>query len=221
MKSIFLKLVASVLLISCTLLFVACDPSPKSKDAVKVARNARNNLHGTTNSVLENQLNNNLGTTNNGLGSWSTVFSNYTNEFNYAVKAMLSSNFNPDEIGTIDSKQGVYFQAAIDLDSSGNINASQSELRMEIWDSYALSKQSDPIVFSFAYARTAQVNGSQVVIIFEDDYGTLEFKGVKSGNLFNGTVSFSNSVFFDDSENPKQGTIGDFSIPFCNMFTCD
>lgn len=205
-----------LLLVSCVGLW-ACDPKPNDSTPVQQARGVRDVV--PANGLTPNGVNGN--NYSNGIGSWGQIFSNYDNEFNNAVRALVSSTMDPSKLGHVDPRNGVFFQGYIQANTDGTISTSGSKLRIEIWDAFAQSGQYAQIPISFSSVRSGQVNGGQITLTFEDQYGSIVFQGVKNGNALTGQVIFNNYTYFDGSSQSRQGTLGDFSIPYCYLVTCN
>jgi len=151
----------------------------------------------------------------------SSVSSSQT--FEQRVKALLSASANPTSFGTIDGSQTatqtcVMMEGRLNYDSSGNVNASLSTLKLTIYDSYVGQKDTSgntitPSVITFSSASSGQVdvNGKSFTLKFSDSYGEIDLTGNFAQTTTTGTMSFQNTTSFDQSAS-SSGVLGAFSI---------
>lgn len=199
----------------------ACDQKSTTKSPIKTTRQYRDalpqgqgvNPYGTNNGIVPGG--------NGANGAWGRIYSPYDNEFNIALKALVSASFDPSRLGYVNPQNGVFIQGFIDINQN-SINAYNSNLRISIWDNYAQSGQDSEIPLSFPTARTAQFMGNnQFTVVFEDQFGAITLNAIINGGTIKGNVSFNNYKSFDNVSQPRQGTLGDFEIPTCSFIRCN
>jgi hypothetical protein len=202
----------------CILNIWGCDQKSTTKSPIRSTRQTRNgqlqNYGINNNGIVQN------GNTNSN-ANWGKVYSAYDAQFNEALKALVSASFDPSQLGYVNSQNGVFLQGFMDINQN-TINATTSNLKISIWDSYAQSGQSTAIDLTFANARAAQFLGNnQFNITFEDQYGAIILTGVINGSTITGKVSYQNYKSFDNASQPHQGDLGDFQIPTCSFIRCN
>ena len=158
--------------------------------------------------------------------------------FNNMVKALLTVNINPNNVGTVsfgpNDSTGVRFTGKIKLDGAGNVVQAQSKISISIYDSIWLNErytnpQAEEIKIEFDPSRnngaviTGQIStsgGANSFISFKDSYGEIRFENVQA-NVSGSTASnLSGTVRFQNSTNvlggtPYSGTLGQFFIQRC------
>jgi hypothetical protein len=145
----------------------------------------------------------------------------YTDQFNNAVKALVSASMDPSKLGTVDPYDGVRFSGFIAFNSNGTLNFAGSRLKLEIWDDIAVSGEDLPVTISFkTMTQGAVKNTGEATLLFEDAYGSIKFVGQISGNAFYGKASYVNKKHFDGKTKPFSGDLGDFEIASCGLFNC-
>ncbi|MCC2679313.1 MAG: hypothetical protein K0R29_1889 [Pseudobdellovibrio sp.] len=151
--------------------------------------------------------------------------------FNNQIKALLSVNINPNNVGTVsynpNDSTGVRFTGKIKLDGSGNVVQAQSSVMISIYDSIWLNEKytnpnAEEIKIEFSPSRgatiTGQINpsgGTNSFISFKDNYGEIRFENIViSANNLSGTVRFQNSTNVMGGT-PASGTLGQLFIQRC------
>lgn len=151
--------------------------------------------------------------------------------FNNQIKALLSVNINPNNVGTVSASPsdttGVRFSGKIKLDSSGNVVQEQSNVLISIYDSIWLNERytnpsAEEIKIEFSPARSATITGqvnpadaANSFISFRDSYGEIRFENIQvSANNLSGTVRFQNSTNVMGGA-PASGTLGQLFIQRC------
>ena len=171
-----------------------------------------------------------LGTSTNKYG---TVFdtSNMSYDFTNRVKALLSVNIKPEEIGLVSGAQadptGVRFSGSVKLDSTGNVISDQSKVTISVYDSVWLNnrytnpnEQEIKIEFDPKAGRGATISGQfntssgTGILILHDNYGEIRFNGQIDAQRMSGTVSFQNSTNVSGGA-ALSGTLGQFYIERC------
>lgn len=161
----------------------------------------------------------------NGIGGewsgsqWSMIQTSNGSLFS-AVQGLISASMDPRELGEISNSGDVGIIGYVERDAAGNVNYQNSRMAIKIWDSYAYDG-ADPIEIQISRLESASGNGSNgMTLIFADAYGEIIISGQVDQTNFYGQVSYRNSQYFDDSQNPRSGTLGSFRTPICNFFSC-
>jgi hypothetical protein len=204
----------------CVFSLWACDQKSTSKSPVRTTRQFRDSQPNYNNSGISPYGNNTGVVPGGNNGAWGRIFSAYDNEFNIAIKALVSASFDPSKLGYVNPQNGVFIQGFIDGNQNA-VNAYGSSLRIEIWDNYAASGQESAIPISFTGARSAQISGNQINLVFEDQYGSIILTGYINGNTITGDVSFRNNRSFDNVSQPREGVLGNFEVPTCSFLKCN
>lgn len=150
---------------------------------------------------------------------------NFENE----VKAFASATLSPDQLGQIGyqlgSPTGVDFYGTFQFDSNGQIVAQNSNLRIEIIDSYAVSQNGQPplvgryvIGMQQAFSGTIQRGSSMspFTVTFKDEFGEITFNGSIQNGFATGTVTYRNYVAVS-GYTPAAGTLGQFTMYACAL----
>lgn len=206
-----------VLLSVTAVLMVACNPKKDAPKVTAVANRNNTNVQTFTSTCQQNQFQ--IGTI---YDSGSQQVSLYNSgSYEDRVKGLLSATVNPQEVGQISGGQwdqtGVRFQGAIKLDTSGNVVGASSKMLIKVYDSYLLQSQTAmPIPISIESAAEGNFNTQTGVgyVVFKDQYGEIRFDGRIDAQNFTGTVSYKNTVSFDNGQ-PAQGQLGQFLIARC------
>ncbi|MBS1970290.1 MAG: hypothetical protein JSU04_08275 [Bdellovibrionales bacterium] len=153
--------------------------------------------------------------------------SSYT--FEQRVKGLLSSSIDPSYFGTISGSSsststGVSMEGHIAFDSSGNLNISQTNLKLTVTDSYVGQTDSTgavvqayPINFSSASSGTVNLSAKTFSVVFKDNYGEITVTGSFSSSMATGTVSYANYQTAVAGNYPSSGTLGSFQISTCSF----
>ncbi len=171
-----------------------------------------------------------LGTSTNQYG---TVFDNTNMSYDFAnrVKALLSVNIKPEEIGLVSGAQadptGVRFSGTVKLDSAGNVISDQSKVTISVYDSVWLNnrytnpnEQEIKLEFDPKAGRGATISGQfdtssgTGILILHDNYGEIRFNGQIDAQRMSGTVAFQNSTNVSGGA-ALSGTLGQFYIERC------
>lgn len=170
--------------------------------------------------------------TQNGVG---TIYdSTYTSwDFNSRVKAFLSADINPNEVGYIsssptDASTGVRFSGKLKVDGSGNIVSAQSSFQIKVYDSNVSQANGIPeitLTFDPSTSSGAQRGvsisgqfdsaGSGTVLV-RDNLGEVKLQGTVTAQNFSGTVTFVNSQNISGGAG-LSGTLGQFFIERCSI----
>lgn len=156
-----------------------------------------------------------------------SIFDNSTQSFGFEqrVKDLLSAYLQPSEVGSVSAYQsspGVWFSGAVKLDASGNVVAQNSNVMIEVKDSYYNMNPQNPIQMKFSQASGATISGQFNTstgvgsLILKDNYGQIKFDGTISAEKFSGTVSFQNSQTVTGGA-PASGTLGQFWVNTCGF----
>lgn len=219
------KLSKYIIAVFCILNIWACDQKSTSKSPVRTTRQYRQGLPaGQVSPYTNNNVNGVNGIVqggSNAADAWGRVFSSYDNEFNAALKALVSASFDPSKLGYVNPQNGVFIQGFIDINQN-NINATSSNLRISIWDNYAQSSQDTEVPISFSSARSAQFLGNnEFNIVFEDQFGSVILTGIINGGTITGKIDYQNYQSFDNVTQPRSGHLGEFEIPTCSFIRCN
>lgn len=147
-------------------------------------------------------------------------------EFNTALKHFVSSNMNPQNLGTVNTKGAVVVQGQVNV-GSGNQVTTDSWFEIIISDSFvgkadAQGEIYEPVRVHIPF-REGYVSGNTAKLVFADDYGSVTMDGTFDNNFFKGSLSFVNTKIYDGApaaETPHNGTIGGFSVSTCGFFRC-
>lgn len=150
----------------------------------------------------------------------------YGTNFNFEndVKAFASATLSPDQLGQIGyqlgSPTGVDFYGTFQFDSNGQIVAQNSNLKIEIIDSYAVSKLVGRYVIEMNQASTGSIQRessmSPFSATFKDEFGEITFNGSIQNGLATGTVTYRNYVAVS-GYTPAAGTLGQFTMYACAL----
>lgn len=155
-----------------------------------------------------------------------TMFrTNWSNFFS----AVMADNMLGDLSGASSSNTtGVNVSIRLKI-VNNQLNLTDTKLTLRVKDSLSYEgKTSDSgevlkdIVIDYTKAIDGRlenvVNGTgQFSAVFKDDYGTVTIKGSFNQTKAEGTVSFANSVHYNN-ETPKSGNLGKFSLNSCGLF---
>jgi hypothetical protein len=145
--------------------------------------------------------------------------------FEQRIKGLVSATVDPSYFGSIDGSMNstqtcVAFEGRLNTDASGNVNVSQSNLKITVYDSYVGTADVDggtiePYVIQFSAASSGQVNasGKTFSIQFKDEYGEINLSGSFAQATTTGTMNFKNYKSFDNASSPASALLGAFSIP--------
>ena len=154
-----------------------------------------------------------------------SVYDNTGFDFDARVKALLSSYLQPSEVGTVSGLQGtpgVRFSGKIKLDSNGAVVGTQSNLTIQVEDSFFLYSGAKAIELKFSQSGTSSITGQfnlssgQGSLIVQDEDGQIKFDGTIDAQKFSGTVSFQNSKTVVGGS-PASGTLGQFWVTTCGF----
>lgn len=204
-----------ILILLPILFLVACNQKKDNK-----ANILRSNIGGVVGG---------LNTCVNGQSSVGRIFdagqSGGIGTFEARVKGLLSASINPNDVGTISAAAndvtGVRFQGIIKLDTAGNVQATSTQMTIEVYDSFTLSGQ-NPIRLVFSTSDGSQISGSFNTqtgygsVVFADEYGSITFTGTIDAQNFSGQVSYINKVNFVGGANVS-GPLGQFTIARCGI----
>jgi hypothetical protein len=232
------KLGKNLIIMFCILNIWACDQKSTTKSPI---RTSRINRDGQQTVNPYNTTTTNTGIVQTGTGQntgaayvWGRIYSPMDNEFNLAIKALMSASMDPSQLGYVNSQNGIVFQGFIDINQN-MINPNTSNLTIVIKDSYALSGQASEITLSFPVAKAAselsnnQFVNNQFSIAFEDPvyangpikspYGAIILEGTVNGGTITGRVLYKNYTSFDGSS-VHEGILGAFEIQTCGFVRC-
>lgn len=137
--------------------------------------------------------------------------------FNQALKALVSPNLAPTDLGWVDPQTGVRFKGYVPVDAQGYVRAGQGVLEIEIWDEWVgqiLQGESvDPVRIRIP-AQSGRAWGGRFQVRFQDGYGWIDLTGTyEDGGKMRGELSFQN-------QNGSWGRGLRFEIDTCQFFTC-
>ncbi len=166
---------------------------------------------------------------------YGTVYDSTNSAFDFTnrVKALLSVNIQPNNVGQVSAGQadstGVRFSGQIKVDVNGQILGDQSKMTISIYDSIWLSnKISNPneqeirIEFDPKAGRGAVISGQfdtstgQGFISLRDNFGEIRFEGQMDAQRLSGLVKFQNSANVTGGQG-LSGTVGQFYIQRCGF----
>jgi hypothetical protein len=149
--------------------------------------------------------------------------------FEQRVKGLLSASIDPSYFGTISgdmssTSTGVSLEGHIAYDSSGNLNISQTNLKMTVSDSYVGQTDSSgavvqayPMNFPSASAGSVNLSAKTFSVVFKDSYGEVTLTGSFAGSVTTGTVSYTNYTTAVSGNYPTSGALGSFQISTCSF----
>lgn len=170
--------------------------------------------------------------TQTGIGSiYDTSYNSW--DFNNRVKALLSADINPNEIGYIsssptDASTGVRFTGKLKVDGSGNIVSAQSNFQIKVYDSNVNPSTGVlPITLTFdpstasGQQRGVSLSGNfdssgMGSVVVRDNLGEMKLQGVMDAQNFSGTVTFANSQNISGGAG-LSGSLGQFFIQRCSI----
>lgn len=144
----------------------------------------------------------------------------YYNQFNQAIKVLVSATMDPSNVGNVDNRNGVKLRGSVTINTStGRIDTANSKIELSIQDDL---KNSDgelyqPIVITVLGTSGTAMNG-QVNLTFSDQYGSINLTGTYDANTFRGNVNFQNAKSYNGLSG---GTLGSFEVPVCGFFKCN
>jgi hypothetical protein len=200
------------------ILLASCQPK-KSSVRSGVANNNNNNSGVSLLTQCNGQASN-IGTI---YDSSATSF-----QFNDRVKALLSADINPNDVGFISSMEsdstGVRFSGAVKIDGSGNIIAAQSKVVVTVYDSKVTQEGASPITLTFDPADTSRnvsisgrfVTDGESTMTLQDSLGSITFKGRLDAQRFSGNAEFANNANVLGGQN-YAGPLGQFYILRCSF----
>ncbi len=221
-------------LVAATVLIALMGCQPASKSGVRSVNNPnnQNNLYGTgsyntPNAGVTSPFSiSTCGYTAQSLG---TIFAdNNTNSattFEVQVKDFLSAAIKSTDIGSItndgySNQSGVRFSGKIKLDQNGQVNMTQSNIKISIYDSIALQEGKPLTVTIPAASGQVDLKTGQAEILFKDQYGEVKMQGVVTNQEFVGLISYQNDRNVNNQAQPAAGTLGQFSIKApCGFFS--
>ena len=170
-----------------------------------------------------------------GIGVIKCQHANQTDSFNKNLRALLSTNINPQEIVgnhacTKERPGGVFFRGQVITSKPFEPNGFNQDLIIEPENSYIEfhfetfspnTRNIAPIVLKYTYGT---VQEQQVFLTFEDNKGEIHLDGQithKNGQtLLTGIVRFKNYQTWEGKSPGYSGVLGDFAIKACDFFKC-
>lgn len=165
--------------------------------------------------------------------SYGTIYdsTNTSYDFNNRVKALLSVNIQPTDVGFVSSGQadltGVRFTGTVKLDANGAVLSDQSKVMISVYDSVWLNnrytnpnEQEIRLDFDPKAGRGATITGQfdpssgSGTLILQDSYGEIRFNGTIDAQRMSGTIAFQNSKNVTGGA-ALSGTLGQFYIERC------
>ena len=157
--------------------------------------------------------------------------SSFTGQFENQVKALLSTNVYPSNVGSISSaeadKTGVRFSGKVKLDTNGNVVGAQSNVMISVYDSiWQNAKISNPNEEEIRLNFNPSSNDKSVIsgqfnistgdgfLNLKDQYGEIRFTGRIDAQRLSGTVSFQNTTNVSGGAG-LSGSLGQFYIQRC------
>lgn len=142
--------------------------------------------------------------------------------FEDRIKALVSANYDPSNIGTVSGANAasttcVTLQGQLHFDSSGSLDPAQSNLQIQIFDSYATKlatngQEAGPYPVNFVSGKEGTMsNDGTFSVTFADSLGDVVLSGQVQQGQVRGTVSFSNFVNYRGGAG-QAGTLGVFLI---------
>ena len=154
-----------------------------------------------------------------------SIFDNSAFDFETKVKGLLSAFLQPSEVGTVSGFQanpGVRFSGKIKLDGNGAVVGAQSNVQIQVEDSFFLFQGNKIIEMKFSQSATSSLTGQfntsngQGSLILQDEYGQIKFDGTIDAQKFSGTMSFQNTKTVVGGA-PASGTLGQFWVSTCGF----
>jgi hypothetical protein len=138
--------------------------------------------------------------------------------FEQQVKSLVSATLDPSQFGSIDGSSSstqtcVAMEGSLNFDSSGNLETSQSSLKITIYDSYVALKSYPAYVINFSAGSSGQKDNSQKTFTaqFKDAYGEINISGSFASSPATGSITFQNYQNYKGGAGTS-GTLGAFSV---------
>lgn len=187
--------------------------------------------------------------TSNSVGQIYTL-QNDQGTFQYITEYFVSSFLDPwgedggvKELGQVSgqrgSQTGIYFAGQVETSGRFNpqgsnqlsIDSGRSEATIIVWDSAAgqfdaANQKIPPIQINIQGNRSGTsirgtISGNRAEVAFEDEFGTITFRGTFNAQFFEGDVLFDNKRYFDGQTPGAVGTFDRFFVATCGFFVCE
>lgn len=151
--------------------------------------------------------------------------------FSDRVKALLTATMYPQDVGTVGASlgdsTGVRFTGSIYLDTNGNVNGTNSNIKVMVYDSiwlndYIVNPATEGIPLDFNPNQGATLSGNfnvssgQGYLLMKDSYGEIRFDGTITATTFAGSVTFRNYTNIT-GQSAASGSLGQFTISSCGI----
>lgn len=157
--------------------------------------------------------------------------------FQQRAQDFVSATLSPSALGTlnggksVDGGNYISVTGTLAFDSSGNLLTTQTNIDIEINDSYVGTTTGDghsieayPVIFNPATSSGSETasgrvdrNAKTFTVTFQDSYGTVTLSGKYNGSQVTGRVDFANTQNVDSSQGPKSGVLGAFNLSNCTL----
>lgn len=153
--------------------------------------------------------------------------SSYT--FEQRVKGLLAASVDPQYFGTISGDSastatGVSMEGKIVYDASGNVNVSQTNLKLVVTDSFVGQTDASgklvtayPMNFASASSGTVNIAAKTFTVLFKDSYGEITLTGSYNSSTTTGSITYTNFSTVASGNFPTSGTLGAFQISTCSF----
>lgn len=169
---------------------------------------------------------------------WGVIKCSHSQEaqrlFNQQLKRFLSSKTDPQTMiwfvncsGRSDLKGGTWIRGSVqfkdgDFDpqsTSQNLIGISASSYIEI---HIVASNGRPVATLGlkAVEYSSKVEGSFIILAFEDGGGKVFLEGEVENGLFTGVFNYQNSKTYTGQSGGYRGTIGKFSIPVCSLIQC-
>ncbi len=167
------------------------------------------------------------------------VFGSPDSEFQEVIYYLVSASINPNTFGTISGQPGqntgVKFSGNIQLNSIFNpssassniqVRSEGSHVRILIRDSFVGQQDSNgnaipEYTIDNSSNISGYIQGNHAVIKLVDEFGSITFDGNVSADVYQGSFSFDNNMYWNGQTPGARGTVGSFRISTCGFFKCN
>lgn len=149
--------------------------------------------------------------------------------FRDRVLALVSATMDPSSFGDISGQYGastgIDMRLRLLVNGSGQVDASQSQVQLVIYDSFvgqtnnATGSVINPYPITLTGSAVGSVNQAtrQFQVTFSDQYGSIRLNGTWNDTQATGVVDFQNTQHYSGGA-PASGTLGSFVFPTCALF---
>ncbi len=227
------KYIALVLVLAA---LTGCQPAKDQRTSIRVGR-SRADVSG--NRTANDSYGTN-GTTSN--KTWGEVTSNGSSQAwmqnlqNFASPS-LTGQAQANLLGSVSAQSGQntgvrFYGSAVTTGgnsggSSRSFDPKSMLMHVEIYDDKAANQTLPPVVIEIApdlqgfAGAGGTLNGSQVNLFFQDQYGTIRLAGYINGNTFSGNFGYCTGDQSYCSNTNNTNMLGQFAVDTCGFFQCN